>query len=206
MNCFEEYLVELLQGKIIINDKPVEVRKTFMPHSHLPCITLDLSAGVSTEYLYHDVSGSQEIMRYRRRSIINLNLWCNTEEERQNITSQILSCFYKERSNNYIYCTNYDNGLCKSGGNCKVSTVNTGRTAKGKCPDPDSYNYQSISDKYFLVPGEVIIEPPFDMDETDKHPPLLRSIFKCNALYEEPVLAHGITVEDFNIGDVNIEE
>lgn len=204
MNQFEQYLVELLQGHITCNEEIVEVRKTFLPHAELPVITLDLGGGVTTIYSYLDVSGPTEKLWYRRKSNITINVWCNTESERETINNQILDCFYRERVNHYMYCTQYQDGRCSYGGNCKVSTIHNSRTAKNKCPHPERYGYHSISEKYYIVPGEIIVEPPFDMDEEQEHPPILRSVFSCNALFEEPVVEHGVSVDEINNGDIHV--
>lgn len=204
MNCFEAYLVELLQGYITYDNKAVQVVKHFSNAPELPVITLDLSGGVNTDYLYRDVDGGKEVMYYRRTANININLWCNTDAEKENITSQIMDCFYKEQSNHYRYCSNYDNGACGAGGYCKVGTIPNGRSAKNKCPAPDEYNYDSLALKHHLIEGTIMVEPPFDMDEFDRQPPLLRSIFRCKADYEEPVLEQGATVEDVDIEGVDI--
>ncbi len=203
MNNFEQYLVNLLQGHITIDEQPVEVRRQFTQAPNLPCITLDTSGGITTQYRYHDTSGSTEKVIYRREAHININLWCNTEEQREAITSQIMECFHKEHNNHYQYCTQYNDGMCSAGGSCKASTTHTGRTVKYKCPSPEEYGYTSISTYYGIVPGEIILEPPFSMDEVDKHPPLLRSVFSASCLYEECILDYGESVEEFILSDIN---
>ena len=205
MNCFEKYLVELLQGKIIYNNQTVEVRKQFTNTPRLPYIYLDLSPGVTTNYSYHDVDGESDVLYFNRSSNINIHVWCNTEEERESITTQILECYYREKTNHYEYCTNYHEGNCTTGGKCKVSTVNNSRTVKDKCPDPDLYNYQSLQEKHHIIPGTMSIDPPFDMDDDTQHPPLLRSIIRAKADYFEPVLTHGVRVEEIQMGSVDIE-
>ena len=50
----------------------------------------------------------------------------------------------------------------------------------------------------------MIVEPPFTMDEPDRHPPLLRSVLRASCLYEECVMDYGESVEQFIIDDVTI--
>jgi hypothetical protein len=204
MNNFEQYLVALLQGHITNDGNVVEVRRQFTNAPHLPVITLDTTGGINTEYRYHDTSGSTEKVYYRRQAHININVWCNTEEERENITGQVMECFHKEHNNHYLYCTRYNNGQCTSGGQCKAVTTHTGRTVKGKCPDPEQYGYKSISKRYGIVDGELILEPPFTMDEPDRHPPLLRSVISASCVYEECVRDYGESVEQAIIDDIEI--
>ena len=204
MNNFEQYLVKLLQGHITIDGNNVEVRRQFSNSPTLPVITLDTSGGINTKYRYHDTSGSTEKIYYRREAHININIWCNTEQERESITGQVMECFHKEHNNHYQYCTQYTDGQCASGGQCKAVSTHTSRTVKDKCPSPDEYGYSSISEYYGIVEGELIVEPPFTMDEPDRHPPLLRSVLRASCLYEECVRDYGESVEQFIIDDVTM--
>ena len=206
MNNFEAYLVELLQGHITYNGNLVEVVKHFSNDPNLPCITLDLSGGVTTDYYYYDYVGVKELLCQHCTSHININLWCNTEQERQSITGKILGCFHKEKAFHYTYCSQYDEGVCLTGGNCKVGTVTNARTAKNKCPDPDTYNYESLRAKHGIIDNTIRVESPFDMDEYDRHPPLLRSVIRCNAEYESVVSRAGVRVEEIVISEQTEEE
>lgn len=206
LNCFEQYLVELLQGHITINNKPVEVVKHFSNAPQLPVITLDLSGGVTTDYVYHDTDSAMETVYYHRIANINLNVWCNTDVEKEQITEQILDCYYKEKTYHYEYCSKYVDGMCTTlGASCRAEATETYRTIKNKCPDPEVYEYQSLAEKHHICKGTIHIEPPFDMDEFTRQPPLLRSIFRCRAEYEEPVFRKGTVIEDIDISGVDIQ-
>lgn len=207
MNCLELYLVELLQGNIFYNNSVIEVRRQFNNSPQLPVITLDLSNGVTTNYSYHDVSSASDILYFSRDATININVWCNTETERESISNQILDCYYKEKTNHYKYCGNYyADDKCRAGGHCKVKTIINSRSVKDKCPDPDLYHYISLQKKYHIIHDTVTIEPPFDIDEDDKKPPLLHSVLKCTASYFEPVLSSGVSVEDIDMGGITFEK
>ena len=200
MNRFESFLVELLQEKIVYNDKIVYVQKHFSNDADLPVITLDTSRGVTTEYYYKDIDVKDTLYSYRQ-SNIDINIWCNTDEERNNITNQILNCFYKEKNNHYTYCTKYNNGTC----DCHVHEVENGSTAKEKCPDINYYGYQSLTLKHGLIEGSILIEPPYDLDELNEHPPILRSILSANAEYYEKVTPDsGEIIDDITIGEIQL--
>ena len=200
MNMFERYLVELLQGHITYNGSVVEVRKQFSNDPSLPVITLDVSRGVNTEYTYR-VLEEQDNLCFYRSTTININLWCNTEEERENINNQILECWYDEKNNHYKYCTKYSEGNCTTLDTaCPAITDTDYRGVKQKCPLPDEYEYESLAHKYGLVNGTIVIEPPFDLDEVDKHPPLLRSVLVARAEYTETVSSKGNTGLDHSYG------
>ncbi len=198
MNNFERYLVDLLQGNITYNNKNVELRRTFQKQSELPCITLEISS-INTVQVHREL-GTTDNLVYERSCEANLNLWCNTEDERETISSQILNCFYKEHIGHYMYCSNYENGNCTNIDEpCLATTVETGRTVKGKCPNPVNLGYQSLTTKHDIISGTVNIEAPFMLDEVGEHPPLLRNVFKCEAAYYEVIPVGGVPGEEFEI-------
>lgn len=188
MNCFEAYLVELLQGNITCDGKPVEVVRNFSNKPGLPVITLDLSPGVTTENYHRIIGEPKEKLYFHRIAGININTWCNTEEEREQVNNQIMACYYDSLNHHYRYCSQYDDGQCLTIHKpCKALNSNTVRAMKKKCPQPDTYGYECLSDKHELLYGTITIDPPFFMDEYNEHPPLLRSIFRSQAHYVEKV-------------------
>ena len=203
MNCLEQYLVKLLQGYITYDDRIVEVRKQFSNNPQLPVITLDLSPGVTTNYSYHDTDNRRAVLYFHRSANVNVNLWCNTEDEREQISQMIMQCFYMEKTNHFRYCSQYEDGVCVSTGeSCLTGSVVDGRTVKNKCPYPDRLGYESLQEACHIVWDTVRFEPPFDLDEEDRHPPLLRSVFRVSADYYEPVVEHGVRVEDVSFGKI----
>lgn len=62
------------------------------------------------------------------------------------------------------------------------------------------YEYESLARKYGIVNGTIVIEPPFDLDDVDKHPPLLRSVLVASAEYIECVSSKGNTGLDHSYG------
>ena len=189
MNCFERYLVELLQGHITYEGNVVPVVRDFSNAPRLPVITLDLSAGVTQEYEYHEYMEKERVY-HMFHSNINVSIWCNTEEERESITDQVLQCFYDENNYHYRYCSQYDDGNCKwLSSSCPARNV--GKDGKYQCTNMDEYNYQSLKQKHGVIDDTVTVLPPFTMDEMDKHPPLLRSILRCDGYYNELVREFG---------------
>lgn len=160
MNNFEEYLVELLQGNIIYEGEVVPLRKQFGEHPQLPLLTLDTSMAHTTERVSRTIIDSKHDVHYHRLAYININLWCNTEEERDTICDEVMRVFYEEQSSKL------------------------------------EENEESLTEKHGIVWGTVNIEPPFSLDEVEEVPPLLRSIFKCEASYiEEYHVPHTVITE-----------
>ena len=203
MNCFEKYLVELLQGHITFDDKPVEVVRNFSNAPRLPVITLDLSAGVTTENYFRTYE-NQEVLYYRRSTTININSWCNTEEQRESVNKQIMDAYIDSINHHYKYCSNFISPLnyCTTTKNtCSAITGSGTRAQKNKCPDPEGLKYQCLSDKHNLCFGTIVIEPPLFLDEHDKHPPLLHSVFSSHADYVEPVSRQGQTSQGYEFNN-----
>ena len=198
MNCLESYLVELLQGHITYNNSPVEVVRQFSNSPNVPVITLDLSAGVTTENYFRAIDEPKEKLYFIRKATININTWCNTEEERESINAQVMDCYYKSLNHHYRYCSRYDDGLCSTTNRtCEAINSSTGRGVKKQCPNPDVNKYQCLSDKHELLFGTVVIEPPFFLDEVHEHPPLLRSVFRAESDYIELVSSMGEVAEGY---------
>lgn len=205
MTPFEEYLVKLLQGRILIGGEVVEVRRQFNPQGHLPCITLDLGIEDTTDYYYHSFK-EQERVYFRRSSEIQINTWCNNEEDRESINTQIMSCFYDAIEHDYTYCTRYTNGRCKTQGKaCPCVSPTTGRAHKRKCPNPDLYQYESLQTRYGLLVGTTMLSPPRYMDEEGEHPPLLRSVFTATTDYVELVRELGKSNQGLESLDIQLE-
>ena len=185
MNQLEKYIVDLLQHRLYYRDKEVQVTKHLSNKPVLPVITLDLSSGVSSDKIFVKLTSKQTFI-YRRKAVININLWCNSEDERESLTEQIMHCFFLEQSYNYNYCTKYNEGSCLSTGT-ECQAINNPKISGygGKCPEPDELGYESISDKHDIIAGTLNIEPPFQLDELNEKPPILRNIFKCECSYYE---------------------
>jgi hypothetical protein len=185
LNCFEKYLVHLLQGNLTYDGTVVPVTRNFSNAPSLPVVTLDLSGGVVTNYLYSDTDKT-EVVYQHCTSHINLNLWCNTEDEREAITEQILSLYLDEIHCHYRFCGNFDGGHCSFlDEDCPC--VALGSEGKFQCPRPFEYDYTSLAEREYVLQDTIRVEQPFFMDELERHPPLLRSVFRCSADYEVPV-------------------
>jgi len=184
MNNFESFVVELLQGRITYDGRIVEVRREFQPPlDRLPCITLDLPGDTT---MFGEIC-VDECSRYvHRDGSVNVHVWCNTEEEREAINRRVSNCFSKALMHDYTYCTQYNEGNCKSmKRRCEASLMNSNRARRRRCPCPTEYGYQSLIIKHNLTDGTLDVEPPFYMDELDQNPPVLHSIFQCTCEYIE---------------------
>jgi hypothetical protein len=204
MNNFERFIIDLLQDNIIYDNKIVEVRRSFLPSAELPCITLDLQ-GDEIMHTFRTFENTEKFFS-RINGNIKINTWCNDEQARESINNQIQECFIKASNHHYIYCTNYNDGNCTTLGKpCQATTINTSRTIKYKCPDPDANNYQSLFSKHMISDGTCVLEPAFFIDEINEHPPILHSVLKIHCEYMEQLSDLGTQLEGFDGYDINID-
>lgn len=198
MNHFEAYLVELLQHHIVFGGAEVPVRRQFSERGQAPCITLD-TGSIGTGKLFRETNAEDgEVVVTERVCTLYINLWCNTEAERESISSQILTAFMDEQTGHYKYCSRYNDEMCTSGGLCLARQSADARAVKNQCPQPRERGYESLSTKHGLIMGSVNIEPPVMMDEVKEYPPLLRNRFDCEASYYDVYTLGGEQVEEFN--------
>lgn len=197
INELEMYIVDLLQGYLTYDNTPVQVVKQFSQHPTRPVITLDIQS-ITTQAVYIDPSQAEKYYEYK--AIININLWCDTEQQRADLTEQIMDCFYKEQSNHYRYCPQYTNGNCKT----LQNTCPAVNGAHHTCKNPERYGFETLQSRHALIKGTVIIDPPFELDDLTDHPPLLRSIFRCEGQYSH-TLGGVVPLRSVTQGDVDLD-
>lgn len=199
MNPFEQYLVELLQGYVTLGGSSVEVRREFLPRGHIPCITLDIESDKNPTYRRSYIDGTDTLL-FDHICDINIHTWCNRETERESINQQVRDCYIKYLNHHYRYCSNYIDGNCTY-----LKAACEGITAyKNKCPDPDTYMYECLSDKHGIMWGTVNIESPIFSDELSENPPILHSIIRATARYTEVASSQGETTDDYIWGELEI--
>lgn len=192
-NQLEMYIVDLLQGYLTYDGETVEVVKQFSQHPERPVVTLDIQS-VNAQRVYTDPGLAQRFYEYK--ADININLWCDTEDQREEISAQIIECFRLEQAYHYRYCTNYSNGQCRFlSEDCRAVG-----SPRGRCTAPELYDYECLREKHRIIMGTLNLDPPFEMDEVSEHPPLLRSIFRCEAQYSEEV-GEAIPVREVTVQD-----
>lgn len=195
-------ILNILQGRITLDSGTVWIIKRDYPYDHTPCITIDDSTGTNTvqkniinkEYPIPknhpqydpnnpDKTISQQVIREERIIDLDINIWCDTEDEREEITKQISDLFDKVQSDHYTYCSNYNDGECLYlEDDCKVDD-DTSRGVKKQCPHPEEYHYQNIFTLYDIIRPSFNVEPAYDMDDFTVKPVVLRSIVNVTFSY-----------------------
>ena len=185
-------IIHMLQGKIIqTNGTDVRIIKREYPIDKTPCITMDNSGGteiiqkkiINKDYLIDGETLSQQVIREQRRITINLHLWCDTEDDRDEITNIIRQVFYQIQSDYYTHCTMYSDGYCNSlKDDCRVDDTSM-RGVKGQCPKPVDYGYQNLFNRFDIIRSSFDVEPDYILDDNTTKPPTLRSIIPVTFMY-----------------------
>ena len=196
-------LLKILYNNVVLNDGTViKVIKRPYPQDMTPCITIDNSGGtailqkniINKDYLIPtnhpqydkdnpDKKISQQVIREERRISLELSVWCDTENQRDEIVDKINNLFYQVQSDYYKFCSNYNNGQCSSlNVACKV-TDSTGRGVKKQCPKPNEYDYKNIFKQFDIIRATFDVTPPYILDDLTTNPPTLRSIIEVTFSY-----------------------
>lgn len=200
-------ILKVLQGNIQLTDG-TDVRLIQSPPvtDHTPCITIDDSSNTRNLGKYFtnkdmplpvnhpqynqeepDKLWSQQVIAEKRGIDIDINIWCNTEDEREEIINQVRTLFYLAQSDNYRFCQQYN----KETGKCSTldttcpscNTPTDKRGAKYQCINPEEYKYANIFTTYDIVRASFDVEPAYNLDEMDHENMILRSVIRVSCDY-----------------------
>lgn len=198
-------IIRMLQGRIILEDSTdVRIVKRTYPIDKTPCITIDNSGGtaliqkhitnkdyiIPEDHPQYDEENplqtiSQQVIREERSIDLDLHIWCDDEDQRDEITDKISKLFYQIQSDHYSFCQQYDDGTCKYlNMSCKVDD-STPRGVKKQCPKPKEYHYTNLFNAYDIIRASFDVAPPYILDDTTTTPPVLRSIIPVSFSYYE---------------------
>lgn len=214
-------ILRILQGKIILKDgTDVRIIKREYPIDKTPCITIDNSSGTAINQkniTYKDFiipethpqydpnnpsqTISQQVIREERSIDLDLHIWCDNEDERDEITNKILTLFYQVQSDYYKFCNQYENGDCKFlNRTCEVDS-STMRGIKNQCPKPKEYHYQNIFKTYDIIRATFDVAPPYILDDLTTTPPVRRSIINVSFSYFEYYNIGGAVSTELNVNE-----
>ena len=213
-------IIRILQGKVILRDgTDVRVVKREYPIDKTPCITIDNSSGTAIiqknitnkEYIIPSdhpqynpqnpsATISQQVIREERNITLELNVWCDNEDEREEICDKIRELFYKVQSDHYTYCANYNGGNCtylKTP--CKVN--NSFRGIKNQCPKPQEYHYKNIFTVFDIIRATFDVAPSYILDDLPTTPPVLRSIITVSFSYYDYYNIGGERIDNLSLNE-----
>lgn len=196
-----QVMLYILQGKIILNDSTdVRIVKREYPIDKTPCITIETGSTIVQKHVidkdcklpsthpqydheHPDRLVSQQVIREERSVDVDLHIWCDDEESRDEITTLISKLFYQVQSDYYKYCSNYQNGDCTYlQESCKVSDDSM-RGVKKQCPKPEDYHYENVFTRFDIIRNSFDVAPAFDLDDLTTNPPIRRSIIRVSFSY-----------------------
>ena len=214
---------KVLWGNIILDGIKIPVVKRSYPYDKTPCVTIDDSGGstvvgrdilnvpyvVDKNHPQYDEENPfnkipQQVRREYFETVLNINVWCNTEDERELLNNNILELFHQAQSDNYKFCTNYNDGHC---GNLDIFCLGEhfngdNRSVKKQCPNPEVYGYKNIFSEYNLIRASFYVEQPFSLDDFNKDSVLLRSVLKVHSGYYVDYIIGGYVDNNLDINNV----
>lgn len=203
--------IQVLRNNVLTEDgKTVPVIKRNYPLDKTPCINIDDSASTATltKRIYNKTVGGEkkEYLRIHRKTILNIHLWCDNEQEREYLSNEITGLFNMAYLDDYHFCTNYDketNQCATQEQTCPSITKSKHlyKSSKNKCPQPSEYKYENIFTRYDLIKSAWDLQVPFSNDNTNTKPPTLHNIFRLNCEYYDYVEIGGITSNNLHYNE-----
>lgn len=214
-------LLKVLYNNVMLRDSPVKIIRRDYPYDNTPCLTIDNSGGTSTiqkhitnrDYIvpethpqydpeHPDKTISQQVIREEHRISLNINIWVDSEDDREEIVNNISRIFYQVQSDHYKFCNNYHDGHCEFiDDSCKVFSVMNGRSAKNQCPHPRDYGYQNIFKTYDIIRSTFDVAPAYDLDDNSVNPKVLRSIIPVSFNYYDYYVIGGVISQNLSIDE-----
>ena len=175
---------QILKGRIKINEQPVKVVHRLKSRDQTPCLTIEQAAEIQLKRDYR-TDNTQRLI-FENNVEIWVNIWCDTEEERHTMISQIKLLFFNALGNHYSLCSHYnetDNSCDFLNNTCEALSINNARAFKHQCPHPKKNDYTSWFKKYHIIKNSFKLSGIQDMDELDIAEPLLRTLIKFDLNY-----------------------
>ena len=216
-----QVIIKILQGKIILNDSTdVRIVKREYPIDKTPCITMDNNGTTliqknitNKKYIIPETHPqydpqnpsntiSQQVIREERSIDIDLNIWCDNEDERDEITDKISELFDQVQSDHYQFCKNYINGNCQFlSRSCEATDPNSMRGIKNQCPKPYEYHYENIFNTYDIIRATFDVAPPYILDDLTTTPPVRRSIIRVSFTYYDYYKIGGAVSKELTVNE-----
>lgn len=172
----EKAFLNLLKNKIFYNGRHVPVIRRYAPIDQTPCITIMQADENFKRRRYVEIDHIQHIEK-KYTSDIWINVWCNTEHERQSIIESVKNQILKAEANHFNTCKNYNQPCCQ----LLKSECLALNQIKKQCPIKDMYS--SFFKTNNIVKNTFHINSITDLDELEYETPILRTIFKLQMDY-----------------------
>ena len=200
MHVLEKAFIDLLRNHIDIHNSKIYTGSRYISKDITPCITLLVADERFIRRKYVEINTIEYIQK-RYNAELWINIWCQTEEERQQLITQINNRILQAEANHYTTCAHYqlDETCNITGEECEALTSTNGRAVKNQCPNLEIY--QSFFKLNHIPKRTFHISSITDLDELDLSEPLLRTIFKLEMDYFTYYEIGGKTFEDFIVSE-----
>ena len=197
----EKAVWDLLNGNVKLDDVDViSLVRRLTSEDETPCITIQQAAEVQLNRQV--MPGKHEVIMTRNNVEVWINIWANTEEERNYIINQVEHRINQALANHYTTCANYNQGNCDFLEDaCAALNITNGRTAKNQCPYPKDYNYKSWFIQNKIIKNTFTISGRQDMDELNITQPVLRTLIKLDFDYFRTYDLGGQEIKDIIIDE-----
>lgn len=186
---------QILKGRIKINDEKIKVIHRLKSRDQTPCITIEQAAEIQMKRDYRTDATQRVVIENNVE--IWVNIWCDTEEERHTMISQIKRIFFEALANHFSLCSHYTEGQCEFlNRECEALNITNGRTAKRQCPYPKENDYTSWFKEHHIIKNSFKLSGVQDMDELDIADPVLRTLIKFDLNYINSHDMGGLIPED----------
>lgn len=209
-------LLKILRGNITINNQKVNVIKRGYPLDKTPCITIDDSGGSTTlnkdlikyyttlppthpQYNPSEPNKKhpQQAIKTKRNTTLTVNVWCDNEDDRENILKQIETLFNHAYSDHYRFCKQHDEGQCTYlDKECPAITDTFKRGIKNQCPKPKEYHYKNLFSQFDIKKSSFNFESPFSIDDGSTKPKTLHSVIRVTMTYYDYHIIGGNITQD----------
>ena len=150
MHVLEKAFIDLLRNNLCISNDKIYIGNRYRPKDITPCVNLVLVDENFIRRRYVEIDNIQYIQQYYSAELW-INVWCNTEEERQELINRIDTRIKQALASHYSTCSNFNHEerICSiTDETCEALTSQSNRANKKQCPDLTKYqsffNYNHI--------------------------------------------------------------
>lgn len=200
MQLLEKAVIDLLRNHTTLPNEKIFTGNRYRPYDVSPCITIQQAS--ETPVSAKQIPGEYETIKIKHNAEVWINIWCNTEEERQSLIDQVELRLFQALADHNTTCGNYTNGDCLFlQGECQTINVVNGRTAKNQCPYPKENRYVSWFKQNQIVKSSFTVNGNTDLDELDLTKPILRTIVKISMDYYKTYNVGGHQINNVSINE-----
>ena len=103
MHILEKAFIDLLRNHLSIDNSKIYTGNRFKPKDISPCVNLLVADEQFIRRRFIEIN-NQEYIQQRYNAELWINLWCNLEEERQELITEIQTRINQALANHYSTC------------------------------------------------------------------------------------------------------